>query len=159
MRSVCREVWYSLPPVWKFSVMILFDLGFTFRGIPDQHFVSKSTTESVVCCKNKCLKNYKINQNEKLFQYGTLKTNFACKKYLLSVPNNANRIALTKFPIPNHSIMIEKGWYENRLFCLDQIEIEFRFSIKCIYQKEDDKKERSMDFTALWTKIFCFGFC
>ena len=57
---------------------------------------------------------------------------------MLSVPNIANRTALTKFRLSNHNLMIEKGRYENMQlndrrcpFCPDQIENEFHFLIKC----------------------------
>ena len=79
-----------------------------------------------------------IQNSSKLKALSILKDNFSCEDYLLSVPNVANRTALTKFRLSNHNLMIEKGRYENIQLCdrscpffPDQVESEFHFLIKC----------------------------
>ena len=76
-----------------------------------------------------------------------MKSSLVIEDYLLSVPNLPNRTALTKFRLSNHNLMIERGRYENMqigdrtcAFCLDQVENEFHFLIKCPTYKELRRK-------------------
>ena len=125
---------------WKFSVKkYLSDLDFTFPVIPDPD----EQAPCVQVYNRECgmfqeTASEELENSSKLKTLSILKTEFACEKYLLSVSNTANRIALTKFRLSNHHLMIEKGRYENRPlcdrtcpFCPDQIENEFHFLIKC----------------------------
>ena len=79
-----------------------------------------------------------IQNTSKLRTYVTLKHNMTFEKYLTSVKNISNRIALTRFRLSNHKLMIEKGRHENinqndRIcpFCPKHIENELHFLIKC----------------------------
>ena len=79
-----------------------------------------------------------IQNMSKLKTFSFLKNNVVCEKYLFSVQNVSNRIALTKFRLSNHNLMIEKGRHQNLQlcdrscpFCPDHIETEFHFLIKC----------------------------
>ena len=112
-----------------------------------------------------------LENSSKLKTLSILKTNFACENYLLSVSNTANRIALTKFRLSNHHLMIEKGRYENRPlcdrtcpFCPDQIENEFHFLIKCPIYTElrarmlDDIKDMIYGFYYPDDENFLFWF-
>ena len=79
-----------------------------------------------------------IQDMSKLRTYVTLKDNITVEEYLTSVKNVSNRIALTKFRLSNHTLMIEKGRHENmnqtdRIcpFCPKHIENELHFLIKC----------------------------
>ena len=64
------------------------------------------------------------------------------EKYLISIQNTSDRIALTRFRLSNHDLMIEKGRHQNLIifdricpFCPGNIENEFHFLIKCpIYE-------------------------
>ena len=79
-------------------------------------------------------------ENSKLRTYSLLKTNIGIEKYLTSDINiNTNdRIALTKFRISNHDLMIEKGRHRNLdkwerfcPFCPTLIENEIHFLLYC----------------------------
>jgi len=70
--------------------------------------------------------------------YASLKQNITFEEYLVAVQNIPDRIALTKLRLSNHSLMIEKGSHQGLQvsartcpFCLDHIEDEFHFIIKC----------------------------
>ena len=61
------------------------------------------------------------------------------EKYLISIRNLADRIALTKFRLSNHTLMIEKGRHMNTPqmpdrkcpFCPNEIENESHFLLDC----------------------------
>ena len=79
-----------------------------------------------------------IQSTSKLCTYVALKDNITFEEYLISVKNISNRIALTRFRLSNHTLMIEKGRHNNtnqtdRIcpFCPKRIENEFHFLIKC----------------------------
>ena len=74
----------------------------------------------------------------KLRTLSYLKQKPGCEEYLNSVQNISDRIALTRFRLSNHNLMIEKGRHQNMNlydrscpFCHIQIEDEFHFLIKC----------------------------
>ena len=79
-----------------------------------------------------------IQNKPKLRTYASLKQNITFEEYLVVVQNIPDRIALTKLRLSNHSLMIEKGRHQGLKvcdrtcpFCLDHIEDEFHFIIKC----------------------------
>ena len=79
-----------------------------------------------------------IQNTSKLRSYTLVKQNASFEEYLVSVQNLSDRIALTRFRLSNHILMIEKGRHQNIKpsertcpFCLDHIEDEFHFLIKC----------------------------
>ena len=133
----CRN---DLENDWNFSVKkYLSNLDLTFPDTPDPHEQAPSVQ---VYNRERGIFQEALNENlrntSKLKTLSILKNDFACENYLLSVPNIANRTALTKFRLSNHNLMIEKGRYENMQlcdrscpFCPDQIEDEFHFLIKC----------------------------
>ena len=133
----CKE---DLENDWKFSVKTYFsniDLIFPDTPTPDEQAPSVQVFNRERDMFQEAVTN-EIQNSSKLKTLSTLKDNFACEDYLLSVPNIANRTALTKFRLSNHNLMIEKGRYENMLlcdrscpFCPDQVESEFHFLIKC----------------------------
>ena len=74
----------------------------------------------------------------KLRTYSTLKHNIVFEEYLISVKNVSNRIALTKFKLSNHTLMMETGRHENIHqtkrrcpFRPEDIENELHFMTKC----------------------------
>ena len=74
----------------------------------------------------------------KLRTYTILKNNITFEKYLISVKNISNRIALCKFRLSNHTLMIETGRHENIQqtnrrcpFCPENVENEVHFLIHC----------------------------
>ena len=79
-----------------------------------------------------------IQNMSKLKTYSFIKRDTSFEKYLSSVQNVSDRIALTRFRHSNHYLMMEKGRHQNmdvrdRLcpFCPDLVENEFHFLIKC----------------------------
>lgn len=77
----------------------------------------------------------------KLHAFSILKQNNLFEKYLISVQNVSDRIALTRFRLSNHTLMIEKGRHRDTKipklfdrtcpFCPGHVEDEFHFLIKC----------------------------
>ena len=74
----------------------------------------------------------------KLRTYKDLKNDAKFEKYLTSVQNVSDRIALTKLRLSNHTLMIEKGRHQNiKLidrtcpFCTGEVENELHFLVKC----------------------------
>ena len=74
----------------------------------------------------------------KMHTFSFLKQNAELARYLLLVDNVSDKIALTRFRLSNHNLMIEKGRHQNMNFldrtcpfCPGQIENEFHFLIKC----------------------------
>jgi hypothetical protein len=100
-----------------------------------------------------------IQNMSKLRTYKDLKNDAKFEKYLTSVQNVSDRIALTKLRLSNHTLMIEKGRHQNiKLFdrtcpfCTGEVENELHFLVKCptyfhIRQQLLDKiKEITMGF-------------
>ena len=76
--------------------------------------------------------------SSKLRTYAKLKTTIGIASYLTGVNNTTDRIAMTKFRLSNHRLMIEKGRHDNIQiqnrkcpFCPTHIEDEIHFLIKC----------------------------
>lgn len=79
-----------------------------------------------------------LNKNKKLRTYSSLKLSIGSEEYLSTVRDTKERIALTKFRLSNHDLMIEKGRHRkmNRNtrfcpFCPTKIEDETHFLLKC----------------------------
>ena len=79
-----------------------------------------------------------IRNMPKLRTYVQLKHNTNIEDYLTTVKNTSDRIALTKFRLSNHNLMIEKGRHQNTHlsdrkcpFCTSDVENEFHFLLKC----------------------------
>ena len=89
-----------------------------------------------------------INEpNSKLRTYKHLKSQIGFEEYINLIPNEKERISLTKFRLSNHQLMIEKGRYmnidrEQRFcpLCTDSIEDEIHFLIECEAYKEKREK-------------------
>ena len=81
----------------------------------------------------------KIRENKsKLRTYSLFKTEIGFEKYLFEITSIQERIALSKFRLSNHTLMIEKGRHlkleRNRRvcpFCPGEIEDELHFLISC----------------------------
>ena len=114
---------------------------------------------------------YGLQTSSKLKTLAYLKNDTVCENYLLSVENIANRIALTKFRLSNHNLMIEKGRHQDVAFCdrscpfcPDQIENEFHFLLKCPTYRElrrkllDDIKTSTIGFYYPQDENFLFWF-
>ena len=79
----------------------------------------------------------------KMHTFSFVKRSVELERYLFLVKNVSDRIALTRFRLSNHNLMIEKGRHQNMSifdrtcpFCPGHIENEFHFLIKCkIYNK------------------------
>ena len=74
----------------------------------------------------------------KLRTYSCFKTEIGFEKYLIEVKNTSDRIAVTKFRLSNHKLMIEVGRYEDTPreerfcpFCPQVIENESHFMLIC----------------------------
>ena len=74
----------------------------------------------------------------KLRTYSFLKRDTIFEKYLSTVQNISDRIALTKFRLSNHNLTIEKERHQNMElqdrscpFCPGQIENELHFLVRC----------------------------
>ena len=101
-----------------------------------------------------------INEpNSKLRTYKLLKLQIGFEEYLKEIPNERERICLTKFRLSNHQLMIEKGRHLNldrkqRLcpFCPDSVEDEKHFLIECKAYKEN----REILFTDIKKKFYTF---
>ena len=81
---------------------------------------------------------FDIKNMSKLQTLSILKQNIVFEEYLTSVQNISDRIALTKFRISSHNLMIEKGRHQHMNlidrtcpFCPGDIENEFHFLLKC----------------------------
>ena len=79
-----------------------------------------------------------MQNKSKLRTLSFLKQTWKLEDYLITVKNIADRTALTKFRLSDHSLMIEKGRHSNIHqsdrccpFCPNQIEDESHFLIKC----------------------------
>ena len=79
-----------------------------------------------------------IQNMSKLRTYIVLKHDTKFEKYLLSVQNVSHRIALTRFRLSNHNLMVEKGRHQAKNLydrtcplCPNHIENEFHFLIEC----------------------------
>ena len=85
-------------------------------------------------------------QNSKLRTYKHLKTEIGFESYINIIPNEEERVALTKLRLSNHELMIEKGRHmkiEKELrfcpLCPNEIEDETHFLIICKAFKEERK--------------------
>ena len=93
-----------------------------------------------------CQENYDrqwgiyIKNSPKSVSYRTFKNTVYFEKYLYLIRNTKHRIALTRFRLSNHNLLIEKGRHarprlersERRCFlCKDEIEDEKHFINKC----------------------------
>ena len=95
-------------------------------------------------------------ESSKLKTYKLIKGEIGFEKYLSTIKNTKDRIALTKFRLSNHTLMIEKGRHQNidknhRFcpFCPNQIENEKHFLLECKCH-ESHRKEL---FNAINNKI------
>ena len=99
---------------WKFSVTeYISSLDLTFPNIPDPDEQAPSVqfyNRERGIFQEALFED--LQNSSKLKTLSILKDDLACKNYLLSVSNIANRTALTKFRLSNHNLMIEKGRYE-----------------------------------------------
>ena len=87
-----------------------------------------------------------VDNSPKALSYKTFKANVNFEKYLFEVKSVKYRIALSRFRLSNHTLMIEKGRHMrpqiNRNdrkcgLCTNEIENEFHFVIVCpLYEKE-----------------------
>ena len=102
--------------------------------------------------KKTCYDNYdrfwktEIDNSPKALSYKTFKANVNFENYLYEVKSVKHRIALSRFRLSNHTLMIEKGRHMRPQIdrkdrkcglCTNEIENEFHFVIVCpLYEKE-----------------------
>ena len=82
-----------------------------------------------------------ISQSEKAFSFNKFKTNIAFESHLNLQLSVKHKIAISRFRLSNHSLMIEKGRHHkpNKIarnerkcyFCENEVENEEHFMIKC----------------------------
>ena len=87
-----------------------------------------------------------LADSPKALSYRLFKKNVICESYLhhFEMKNTKHKIALTRFRLSNHNLLIEKGRYielernERKCFiCKDLIEDEQHFIVKCpLYSKQ-----------------------
>ena len=77
-------------------------------------------------------------ERSKLRTYSLFKTTIGIEKYLTETRNTSDRIAVTKFRLSNHRLMIEVGRYEDTPreerccpFCPNVVESESHFMFVC----------------------------
>ena len=103
---------------------------------------NKQAPHNELFCKERYIFECKalddIQNMPKLKSFSFVKRDNSFENYLSFVHNVSDRIALTRFRLSNHHLMIEKGRHQNmdicdRLcpFCPDLVENEFHFLIKC----------------------------
>ena len=102
----------------------------------------------------KKISSFKRQNKSKLRTLRFLKQTWNLEDYLLTVGNIADRTALCKFRLSDHSLMVEKGRHDNlnksdRMcpFCPGQIENEFHFLLKCSTYTNLKKKPRCLDWS------------
>ena len=112
-----------------------------------------------------------ISNMPKLRTYAHIKDDINFEEYLVSVRNVHDRIALTRFRLSSHSLMIEKGRHQNMKlfdrtcpFCPQHIENELHFLIQCpTYQHLrktllDNVKDTIIGFYYPEDELFLFWF-
>ena len=132
----------------------------------DLYAVSKFKV-SVICQENYDRRwGVYIENSPKAVSYGMFKTTVYFEKYLYKIRSTKHKIALTRFRLSNHNLLIEKGRqvrprlerHERKCFlCKDEIEDELHFVTKCpFYSKErttlyQSLRENSINFNCLAT--------
>ena len=87
-----------------------------------------------------------IDKSPKAISYKTFKVNISLENYLYLVKNLKHKIALSRFRLSNHNLLIEKGRHmipkiernqRKCLLCKTEVEDEFHFLIICpLYDEE-----------------------
>ena len=79
-----------------------------------------------------------ISESSKASSFNTYKTSIALEKHLILTFNLKHKIAISRFRLSNHTLMIEKGRHlrldkneRKCYFCENNIENEEHFLIKC----------------------------
>ena len=112
--------------------------------------LGKSKNES----KKMCMDSYdrfwisKLTESPKAIMFSKIKYNVSLEKYLYEIKNIRYKIALSRFRLSNHSLLIETGRYsrpkierdDRKCFiCKDEIEDEQHFVTKCPLYSEERK--------------------
>ena len=118
--------------------------------------LQKSKVSSICQSQNNYDRRWCINikDSPKAITYGMYKNTVFFEKYLYEIENRKFKIALTRFRLSNHNLLIEKGRHmrprlernERICFiCKDAVEDEIHFITKCpLYSKERIKLYRSL---------------
>ena len=115
----------------------------------------------------------KLLDSPKAISYVSFKNTVFLEKYLYTIENLKHKIALSRFRLSNHNLLIERGRHmrprlernDRKCFvCSDKIENEMHFVTECpLYENErsvlfQSCRENSMNFDLLTTseQKFCF---
>ena len=97
----------------------------------DQLFVKEGDNFQLVAISS-------IENMSKLQRYALIKKDTSFEDYLTFVQNTSDRIAMSKFRLSNHTLLIETGRHQGIPaperkcpFCPEHIEDEFHFLINC----------------------------
>lgn len=100
-----------------------------------------------------------IRDSPKAVSYGIFKNTVSLEKYLYQIRNTKYRIALSRFRLSNHNLLIEKGRHmrprldrnERKCFlCKDVVEDEKHFITKCpLYSKERNFLYQSLEKSSI----------
>ena len=105
---------------------------------------TKKSPNNIVFCREKDIfhqEAFRIQKEaSKLKTMSLLKTDIGFEEYLTATKNVSDRIAMSKFRLSNHNLMIEKGRHEKPKidsvkrfcpFCPSLVEDEYHFLLKC----------------------------
>lgn len=132
----------------------------------DEGIIGKSNNEIKKICQHYYDRCWKVNITEspKAILYKEFKTNVSLEKYLTDVKNRNHKIALTRFRVSNHDLLIEKGRHfrpkierEDRkcFLCKDHIEDERHFITKCpLYKNERILLYRTINENSIFFEAF-----
>ena len=115
----------------------------------------------------------KLSESPKAITYASIKNTVFFEKYLFTIGNFKHKIALSRFRLSNHDLLIEKGRHmrprlerndRKCFFCKDKIENEIHFLSECpLYEDERNTlfhscRRNCTNFDLLTTneQIFCF---
>ena len=131
----------------------------------DPNLVNESKSKIKKTCNDaydRIWKNEINNPNSKAISYCKYKTTISLEPYLSLNFNRKNRIAISRFRLSNHSLMIEKGRHVKPIkitrnerfcnFCTNEVEDEKHFLMLCPNMQRHGKYSKMCAFqTVLYT--------
>lgn len=126
----------------------------------DQETLIKSKAKIKTICQNNYDRYWhsQIMESPKAITYSKIKNNVSLEKYLEKVKNIRHKIALTRFRLSNHNLLIETGRHlrpklerhDRKCFvCKNEIENELHFVTKCpVYSNERKALYESLEYNS-----------